>query len=217
MQPDPSNPQHDPSTPQHDPSTPPADPYARPVDPHAPPADPYAASADPHHPPVDPYHPPADPYAPPVDPYHPPAGPYASPATPVSKQPYPPPPVNPYAMPTTPPPNPYAAPTAAPYPGPHGGMQMYPNAGYPFPAGKQNTLGLLSMILGISSVPLACCFFIGLLLGIAAVVIGWLGQQKVEQGLADNRGQALAGMICGATGALLGLGWGILQFVGLAL
>lgn len=83
---------------------------------------------------------------------------------------------------------------------------MYPHAGYPLPAGRQNALGLLSMILGIVSVPLACCY-LGLPVGIAAVVTGWLGRQKVEQRLADNRGQALAGMICGAIGALLGLGW----------
>ncbi|WP_018252369.1 DUF4190 domain-containing protein [Salinispora mooreana] len=185
--------QPDPSTPQHDPSTPPADSYAPPA--------------------TDPYVPPAtDPYARPVDPY-------APPATPDSRQPYPPPPVNPHAMPTPPsppPPNPYAVPTTPPYPGPYGGVQMHPNAGYPFPAGKQNTLGLLSMILGIASVPLACCF-LGLPVGIAAVVTGWLGQQKVEQGLADNRGQALAGIICGAIGALLGLGWVVLEVVGRAL
>ncbi|WP_018222681.1 DUF4190 domain-containing protein [Salinispora pacifica] len=191
MQPDPSTPQSDPSTPPADPSTPPADPYA----------------------------PPADPFHPPVDPWAPPADPYAPPATPVSKQPYPPPPVNPYAAPTTPPsppPDPYAAPTAPPYPGPYGGVQLYPNAGYPLPAGRQNSLGLLSMILGIASVPLACCY-VGLPVGIAAVVTGWLGQQKVEQGLADNRDQAMAGMICGAIGALLGLGWGVLNIIGLAL
>ncbi|WP_033776334.1 DUF4190 domain-containing protein [Salinispora cortesiana] len=187
--------QPDPSAPQHDPSTPPANPYA---------------------PPADPYAPPANPYAPPADPYAPPADPYAPPATSGSKQPYPPPPVNPYAMPSAPPSPPPPDPYAAPHPGPYGGVQMYPNAGYPFPAGKQNTLGLVSMILGIASVPLACCF-LGLPVGIAAAVTGWLGQQKVEQGLADNRGQALAGMICGAIGALLGLGWGVLNLVGLAL
>lgn len=187
--------------------------------------DPSTPQPDPSTPPADPFHPPVDPYTPPVDPWAPPADPYAPPATSVPQQPYPPPPVDPYAAPTTPPnppppnpppPNPYAVPTAAPYPpppnpyaapypGPYGGMQMYPNAGYPLPAGKQNSLGLLSMILGIMSVPLACCY-LGLPVGIAAVVTGWLGQQKVEQRLADNRGQALAGMICGAIGALLGLG-----------
>ncbi len=92
---------------------------------------------------------------------------------------------------------------------------MYPNAGYPLPAGKQNNLGLLAMILGIASVPLACCY-LGLPAGIAAMVTGWLGQQRVEQGLADNRGQALAGMICGAIGALLGLGWGVMAILGRA-
>lgn len=77
--------------------------------------------------------------------------------------------------------------------------------GQPAPYGQNNTLGLVSLILGIASIPLACCFFIGLPLGIAAAVTGYLGKQKAEQGQASNRGQALAGLICGAVGAAIGI------------
>ncbi len=66
------------------------------------------------------------------------------------------------------------------------------------PAGApNNTLGLVSMILGIAAIPLVCCFYLGLPLGIAAVVLGFMGRQKADQGLATNRGQAQAGFFCG--------------------
>jgi hypothetical protein len=61
------------------------------------------------------------------------------------------------------------------------------------------------MILGIAAIPLVCCFFIGIPLGIAATVLGFLGKRKAEQGLATNRGQALAGLICGAVAAIGGI------------
>lgn len=153
--------------------------------------------------------PPSDPYAPPYgsgpgqpyDPYAPQPDPYAGPPYPAS------------------PAQPHGAPPGQPYPtsyqDPYGGTPMYPNAGYPFPQGQQNTLGLVAMILGIASVPLVCCH-LGLPLGIAAIVTGWLGKQKADQGLASNGGQALAGLVCGAIGAVLGLGWGGLALVGFA-
>ena len=66
------------------------------------------------------------------------------------------------------------------------------------PAGApNNTLGLVAMILGIASIPLVCCFYIGVPVAIAAIITGWMGKQKAEQGLATNRGQALAGFYCG--------------------
>ena len=60
------------------------------------------------------------------------------------------------------------------------------------------------MILGIASIPLACCY-LGIPLGLTALITGWLGKQKADQGLAGNSGQALAGLICGAVGLLLGM------------
>jgi hypothetical protein len=81
----------------------------------------------------------------------------------------------------------------------------YGPPGYGPPAQPQNTLGLVSMILGIISIPLACCRGIGLVFGIAAIVLGYMGKQKVAQGLANNGSQAQAGFICGIVGAGLGL------------
>ncbi|MER7331369.1 MULTISPECIES: DUF4190 domain-containing protein [unclassified Micromonospora] len=167
---------------------------------------PYQDPTAPHHDPYAP--PPAAPYGQqpvtgqPNDPYAAPQNPYGQPPT--SGQPYGQPPTSgqpssgqPYGQ--QPYPDPYAQQAYPPPP-------MYPNAGFAGkgPGQQQNTLGLVSMILGIASIPLVCCY-LGIPLGIAAVVTGWMGKQKAAQGLADNQGQALAGLICGAIGAVLGL------------
>ncbi|MFC4018150.1 DUF4190 domain-containing protein [Micromonospora sp. GCM10011542] len=151
--------------------------------------------------------PPHDPYAPP------PAAPYGQ--QPTSGQPYGQPqdpyaaPQNPYGQqPTSGQPYGQQQPYQDPYgqqQQPYGGAPTYPNAGYPQQQGQNNTLGLVSMILGIASIPLVCCFFLGIPVGIAAVVTGWLGRQKAAQGQASNAGQAKAGLICGAVAVVLGI------------
>jgi hypothetical protein len=84
----------------------------------------------------------------------------------------------------------------------------YPPGSYGAPPGQpSNTQGLVSMILGIAAIPLICCFGVGIPLGIAAAVLGFLGKRKAEQGLATNRGQALAGLICGIVAIVLGVIW----------
>ena len=75
---------------------------------------------------------------------------------------------------------------------------------------QNNTLGLVGMILGIVSIPLVFCCYLGAPLGIAAIVLGIMGKQKADQGLANNRGQAIAGLACGAGAVALSLLWIIL-------
>jgi hypothetical protein len=89
-----------------------------------------------------------------------------------------------------------------------------PNEGYGPPAGSppQNTQGLIGFILGIVSIPLACCGWGGLVLGVAGAVLGFLGKKKAAEGLATNGGQANAGFICGIIGAVLGILIIILSF-----
>lgn len=89
-----------------------------------------------------------------------------------------------------------------------------PMPGAAGPQQPSNTMGLWAMILGIASIPLVCCFGFGTLVGIAAVVLGFLGKNKAEQGLATNRGQALAGLICGAVAVGLGVLAVILNIIG---
>ncbi|MFG3696896.1 DUF4190 domain-containing protein [Micromonospora sp. NPDC047620] len=204
-------PHQDPTAPHHDPYAPPAAaPYGQqPIS--GQPNDPYAAPQNPYgQPPTS-----GQPYGQP-----PTSGqPYGQPPT--SGQPYGQPPTSgqPYGQPPTsgqpygqqPYQDPYAQQAYPPPP-------MYPNAGFAGkgPGQQQNTLGLVSMILGIASIPLVCCY-LGIPLGIAAVVTGWMGKQKAAQGLADNQGQALAGLICGAIGAVLGLLQIVLLFVGFSM
>ncbi len=83
----------------------------------------------------------------------------------------------------------------------------YPQQQTPGQQAPQNTFGLISLILGIASIPLACCFGSGILFGIVAAVLGYMGKQKAAQGLATNGGQANAGFICGIVGAAIGILW----------
>ncbi|MET8350948.1 MULTISPECIES: DUF4190 domain-containing protein [unclassified Micromonospora] len=144
--------------------------------------------------------PPHDPYAPP------PAAPYGQqPQNPYGQQP-----AAPYGQqPTSGQPygqqQPYQDPYGQQQQQPPYGTPTYPNAGYPQQQGQNNTLGLVSMILGIASIPLLCCFYLGIPLGIAGVVTGYLARQKVAQGQASNAGQAKAGLICGAVAVGLGI------------
>lgn len=79
---------------------------------------------------------------------------------------------------------------AAPQPGYGYGQQPYGAYGQVPP---KNNLGIWALILGIASFVLSC----GFLTGIPAVIIGRQGQQAADQGLADNRGMATAGVVLG--------------------
>ena len=86
----------------------------------------------------------------------------------------------------------------------------YPQSGYQAPAGPnqpQNGLGLAALIVGIASIPIACCTwgFGGIALAIVAIVLGFLGMKKARQGFATNEAQARAGLTCGIVGVVWGL------------
>ncbi|MBY8874340.1 hypothetical protein K7640_21135 [Micromonospora sp. PLK6-60] len=192
------------------PGQPGQDPYGQqpnqdPTAPHFP-ADPYGQSPQAPQPPYGQQPTSGQPYGQP-DPYAaPPQAPYGQ--QPTSGQPY-------GQQPTSG--QPYGQ--QQPYQDPYGaqqpyGAQGYPNAGYPQPQGQNNTLGLVSMILGIAAIPMVCCLYLGIPLGIAAVITGYLGRQKAAQGLASNGGQAKAGLICGAVAVGLGILLIILSIVG---
>ncbi len=96
-------------------------------------------------------------------------------------------------------------PVSGPPPEAYPQSPQYPPAGYSVPpmmptpiAGQSNTLGLLSMIFGIISIPLLFCCYIGIPLGIAAIVLGILGVSKANRGEANNKGMAIAGLVTGA-------------------
>lgn len=93
-----------------------------------------------------------------------------------------------------------------------------PPPGPPGPPGPpqqpSNGTGIASLVLGIISIPFCFCFGIGGLIGIAATVFGFQGKQKAEQGLATNRGMAMAGLILGIIGIGLGVIYWILFAIG---
>ncbi|MDH2391330.1 DUF4190 domain-containing protein [Streptomyces sp. HNM0663] len=94
------------------------------------------------------------------------------------------------------------------------GYQSYGQPGWqPSPS---NGMGITAMVLGILSVCLFCLYgVVGLILGLLALIFGILGRKKAQRGEATNGGMALAGIILGSIGMLLGavviglLAWGI--------
>ncbi|MEO5678317.1 MAG: DUF4190 domain-containing protein, partial [Acidimicrobiales bacterium] len=123
--------------------------------------------------------------------------------------PPPPPPSTPsYSAPPPPPPG------YSPTPGVGPSMSYGPTPAYTgAPAGsgqKTNVLASVSLVAGILSV--LTCGGCGVV-AIGAIVTGILGrnQIKASNGLEQGDGMALAGLITGAIGLVLGLGWLVLS------
>lgn len=96
------------------------------------------------------------------------------------------------------PPNPYSYP-----PGPYGGA--YPPPPMPYsdyyagaPTVMRNGLGVAALITGILALPAMCTGFFGIPLGIAAIILGFVGRGRVKKGEANNGGIATAGIFLGA-------------------
>jgi hypothetical protein len=70
------------------------------------------------------------------------------------------------------------------------------------------------MIFGIIGIPASVCLpLLGIPLSGAGVVLGVLGMRRAAEGRASNRGMALAGVICGAVGVVIGIANAILGVV----
>ena len=69
-----------------------------------------------------------------------------------------------------------------------------------------NGQAVAAMVLGIVSLGLFWIPFVGLICGVLGVVLGWLGMQRANRG-ATGRGMAVAGLVTGIIGALVGLWW----------
>ena len=95
----------------------------------------------------------------------------------------------------------------APAPGqaPGGG---YPTAGYPAATGRRNGMGTTALVIGVVALVLVVLLLfspLGVLLGLLAVVFGIVGLTRANRGEADNRGQAVAGLVTGAVALVLGI------------
>lgn len=69
----------------------------------------------------------------------------------------------------------------------------------------RNGLGTAALILGILALLGTITVIGGVLLGVIAVVLGFLGRGRAARGEASNGGSALAGLICGAIATVLSL------------
>lgn len=116
--------------------------------------------------------------------------------------------------PGPPPPNPYSYPPG-PYPGgypppppPYG--DYYPGA----PVAPRNGLGIAALVVAIIALVASFSIAGGVVLGIVAVILGFMGRSRVSRGEANNGGVALAGIILGAVAIVVGLAF-IAIWVGL--
>lgn len=83
-------------------------------------------------------------------------------------------------------------------PGPY--QPLPPQAGAPYGYSappEKNALGVWSLVLGILSVVMLFSCLVGFLAAIPAVITGHLSRKAQREGLADNGGLALAGIITG--------------------
>jgi Domain of unknown function (DUF4190) len=113
--------------------------------------------------------------------------------------PPPPPPQQPYGYgpyPGYPPQQPYGY---GPYPG-YPPQQPY---GYPAqPTAPKNGLGIASLVVAIIGL---LTLFGGIVLGVVAVILGFLGRGRVKRGEANNGGVAIAGIVLGFLGILVSI------------
>jgi len=114
---------------------------------------------------------------------------------------------------TTPPPPGYGAPAAPGYgaPPPPGFGAPQPGQWAPAPpvAGQSNGMAVAALVCGIISF-----FCLGLLLGIPAVVLGFLGLNKSKELGGTGKGQAIAGIVLGGLATLWSIGFFLLVLLG---
>ena len=139
----------------------------------------------------------------------------------------------PMAMPPGPPTAPPPGPPPAPVPGVPSPPPGPPPGAYPPPPGSfapppaqpyvpgvattdQNTLAVTSLVCGIVTLVLAlCCWPLGLVSAIAALITGYLGLRKADELGGNGKGMAIAGLVMGGIGILVAVLFGLLFGVSL--
>jgi hypothetical protein len=113
---------------------------------------------------------------------------------------------NPERAPQTAPPYPYPQqyPTS-PYPGGYPPPPPQAYYGYPPPSPPKNGLGIASIVLAIVALLSVWSVFAPIILGLIAVVVGFLGRGRVKRGIANNGGVAIAGIVLGGLAIVVGL------------
>ena len=98
-------------------------------------------------------------------------------------------------------------PPQGPPPG-QGPAGSYQAGGSPAASGRRNGMGTAALVLGVVALVLVVLLLfspLGAFLGLLAVLFGILGLIRANRGEADNRGQAVAGLVTGAVALLLGI------------
>jgi hypothetical protein len=83
----------------------------------------------------------------------------------------------------------------------------YPPPGYPATR-RRNGMGTAALVLGVVGLTLVVLLLfspLGAFLGLLAVLFGILGLMRANRGEADNRGQAVAGLVTGGIALLVGV------------
>jgi membrane-bound ClpP family serine protease len=79
---------------------------------------------------------------------------------------------------------------------------------YPTAPPRRNGMGTAALILGILGLVLVVLILfapLGAFLGLLAVIFGIVGMVRAGRGEADNRGQAIGGLVTGAVALVIGL------------
>lgn len=81
--------------------------------------------------------------------------------------------------------------------------------------GQEQTLPIVSLVLGVLSLIFICCYG-GIWLGLPAIIIGYLGMSNAdkEPNRYSGKGMAIAGMIIGGVSFLAALGIIVLALIG---
>jgi hypothetical protein len=97
-------------------------------------------------------------------------------------------------------------PQYGPYPGSYPPPPPQPYAGYsPGPIAPKNGLGIAALVLAIVGLVLCWTVVGGVILGFAAVIIGFVARGRVKRGQATNGGIAIAGIVLGFLSIIVSL------------
>ena len=102
-------------------------------------------------------------------------------------------------------PPPPPPPQWGPYPGSYPPPPPQPYAGYNAPVGPRNGLGIAALVVAI--IGLVFCWTVagGVILGVAAIILGFVARGRVKRGEATNGGVAIAGIVLGFLAIIVSL------------
>jgi hypothetical protein len=83
----------------------------------------------------------------------------------------------------------------------------HPPQGYAAPHQGQlkNGMGTAALVLGILGIVLFFFPYISVILALLGVIFGGIGIQRANRGEANNKGMAIAGLVCGIVGLVISI------------